>query len=43
MTLGKALVLIAFVCFLLAALGVPLGPLSLLPLGLAFLAASKLV
>ena len=37
------LLLVAVVCFLLAAFGVALGDLSLLPLGLAFFAAAFLV
>ena len=39
---AKLLVLLAFVCFLLATFGVSV-PLALVPLGLTFLAASMLV
>lgn len=41
-TAAKLLVLLAFVCFLLATFSVAL-PIALVPLGLAFLAASMLV
>ena len=39
-TPGTILMIVALVCFLLAAFGVALGTISLVALGLAFMAAS---
>ena len=45
MNLGvrSILLIVAIVCFVLAAVGVALGDISLIPLGLAFFAAAFLV
>ena len=45
MNLGvrSILLIVAIICFVLAAIGVGLGDVSLVPLGLAFFAASFLV
>lgn len=40
---SKILLVVALVCFVLAAFGVAVGTVNLLPLGLAFLAGSKLI
>ncbi len=40
--LNTLLLIVSIVLFILAALGVALGPVSLVPLGLAFFAASHL-
>lgn len=42
-TVGKVLCLIACILFVLAAFGVAFGAVAIVPLGLAFLAASFLV
>lgn len=42
-TVSKVLMLIALVFFVLAAFGVALGTVGLVPLGLAFMAAAHLV
>lgn len=42
-TMSKVLMLIALVCFVLAAFGVALPVVQLLPLGLTFMAGSFLV
>jgi hypothetical protein len=41
--LRSILLIVAVVCFVLAAVGVAVGDLSLMPLGLAFFAAAFLV
>lgn len=43
LTVGSILLIVAIICFVLAAVGVAVGEISLLPLGLAFFAASFLV
>ncbi len=43
LTLRTLLLLIAVICFVLAAIGLDLGTISLLPLGLAFFAGAFLV
>lgn len=41
--LRSILLIVAIICFVLAAIGVAIGEIGLLPLGLAFLAAAFLV
>ena len=43
MTIATILLILALVCFVLAAFGASAGRISLTPLGLAFLCASMLV
>lgn len=43
MSVSAILIIISIVCFVLAAFGVALGSVGLVPLGLAFFAAAHLV
>lgn len=43
LTIGSILLIVAIICFVLAAIGIALGDFGLVPLGLAFFAASFLV
>jgi hypothetical protein len=43
MDLRAILLIVAIICFILAAIGIALGDISLVPLGLAFFAAAFLV
>lgn len=43
LTMSKVLILIACICFVLAAFGIAAGPLALVPLGLALWSAAALL
>jgi hypothetical protein len=43
LTVGSILLIVAIICFVLSAIGVAVGDVSLVPLGLAFFAAAFLI
>lgn len=43
MTLATIFLIVALICFILAAFNVPAGPISMIGLGLAFVVAAQLV